>query len=64
MVSQVASPGVQHAHHANLSTKPTWFVGELLSGCRRGFEEQIMNSRWCERATWLKAAGNVKVSRK
>ena len=41
VVGQVASSGVQDTYHPNLAAKPAWFLGELLSGCRRGFEEQI-----------------------
>ena len=42
VVSQVASPGMQHAHDANLAAKPTWIEGQLLGGSCRGFEEQIV----------------------
>ena len=42
MVGQVASPGVQHAHHPDLAANPTRLLCQLL-GCRcRGFEEQII----------------------
>ena len=42
MVSQIASPGVEHTQHANLAAKPTWLLCQLLGGSGRGFEEQIV----------------------
>ena len=35
MVSQIAGPGMQHAHQTNLPSNEAWVARQLLGGFRR-----------------------------
>ncbi len=42
MVGQIACPGMQHSHHADLSTHKTWIISQLLGSLSRSLKENVV----------------------
>jgi hypothetical protein len=43
MVAHIALPCVQSTHHADVTADEPGIFGQFLQGCRRGFEQKVVD---------------------